>query len=149
MKIIKYEPEYRDDLIFMVLESKNALGKVPTLNADLLDIEGTYFSKGDMFWICVDDDNRVIGSVGYSSVDNSDEVWLHRLFVKAQLKRKGIGTALLRTAEEDIIRRGKSAIHVHLGEPKELWYESRFFYLKHGYEYTENEDIPYLIKKIK
>lgn len=49
MKIIQFEPRYRDDLIFMILEAKNALGRVPGLNEDLLDIEKHYFSKGDLF----------------------------------------------------------------------------------------------------
>ena len=44
MRIIKYEKKYRDDLIFMVLEAKNALGRVPTLNDDLLDLDGFYFT---------------------------------------------------------------------------------------------------------
>ena len=39
MKIIKYEEKYRDDMIFMILEAKNALGRVPGLNEDLLDSE--------------------------------------------------------------------------------------------------------------
>ena len=29
MKIIEYEDKYRDDMIFMVLEAKDALGRVP------------------------------------------------------------------------------------------------------------------------
>ena len=45
MKIIQFEPRYRDDLIFMILEAKNALGRVPGLNEDLLDIEKHYFAK--------------------------------------------------------------------------------------------------------
>ena len=37
--IIKlYEEKYRDDLIFMVLQAKDALGRIPSINADLLDI---------------------------------------------------------------------------------------------------------------
>lgn len=75
----------------MVLEAKNALGAVPGLNEDLLDVQANYFDKGDMFWLAIDENDRVIGSVGYSSVEGSDEVWLHRLFVKYNLKRKGIG----------------------------------------------------------
>ena len=82
MKIIPFENKYRDDLIFMVLEAKNALGRVPGLNEDLLDIQRNYFNNGDMFWIALDDNDRVIGSVGYNSINNSTEVWLHRLFVK-------------------------------------------------------------------
>ena len=42
MKIIPYQDKYRDDLIFMILEAKNALGRVPGLNDDLLDIQKNY-----------------------------------------------------------------------------------------------------------
>ena len=115
MQIIKFEPKYRDDLIFMILEAKNALGRVPGLNEDLLDIQKNYIDKGDVFWIALDDNDRVIGSVGYNSIANSDDVVLHRLFVKANLKRQGIGTALLKTAEEYLISIGKKAAIVHLG----------------------------------
>ena len=73
-------------------------------------------SEGDMFWLAIDENDRVIGSVGYSSVESSDEVWLHRLFVKYNLKRKGIGGALLQMAESNIKSKGKTAIRIHLGE---------------------------------
>lgn len=46
MKIIKYEEKYRDDMIFMILEAKNALGRVPGLNEDLLDIQKNYLKYG-------------------------------------------------------------------------------------------------------
>lgn len=131
MKIIVYEEKYRDDLIFMILEAKNALGRVPGLNSDLLDIQENYFNKGDMFWIAIDENDRVIGSIGYNSVENSTEVWLHRLFVKYNLKHHGIGTKLLATAERHIAEQGKTCIHVHLGGKE--WIESYHFYPKHGY----------------
>lgn len=47
--IIPYEESYRDDMIFMVLEAKDALGRIPTLNGDLLDIQKNYLDAGDMF----------------------------------------------------------------------------------------------------
>ena len=40
--IIPYNEKYRDDMIFMVLEAKNALGRIPRLNEDLLDIQKNY-----------------------------------------------------------------------------------------------------------
>lgn len=132
MRIVKFEPKYRDDLIFMILESKNALGRVPGLNEDLLDIQKNYIDKGDMFWIALDDNDRVIGSVGYNSIANSDDVVLHRLFVKCNLKHQGIGTALLKTVEEHLKSIGKKAAIVHLGD-KEHFYESWRFYPKHDY----------------
>ena len=142
MNLVLFDAKYRDDLIFMILEAKNALGKVPRLNDDLLDIEHNYFSNGDAFWIALDDNDRVIGSIGYTSVENSDEVWLHRLYVKYNLKRTGIGTALLQAAETHLKQIGKTAAHVHLGD--DLYFESHHFYPKHGYvEYA-----PHYLKKL-
>ncbi len=146
MIIKKFESKYRDDLIFMILEAKNALGRVPGLNEDLLDVQKNYFDKGDMFWIAVDDDDRVVGSVGYNSVENSKAVHLHRLFVKSTMKHQGIGTQLLKTVEEYAKNIGKTEIYVHLGRPKEQWFESYSFYPRNGYyEYEKNS--PHLMKK--
>ena len=134
MKIIPYDDKYRDDMIFMILSAKDALGRVPRMNDDLLDIRKNYFDKGDMFWLAVDGNDRVIGSIGYSSEAETNEVTLHRLFIKPSMKRQGIGTALLRGAEEHIKSAGKSAIYVNLGRPKEQWFESYNFYPKPGFK---------------
>ena len=133
MTIKLYEEKYRDDMIFMVLSAKNALGRTPTINPDLLDVTANYFDKGTAFWVAVDDNDRVIGSVGYSKTDCPTEAFLHRLFVKPTEKRKGIGTALLQTAEKEMRENGITTSHVHLGEPREQWFESYSFYPKHGY----------------
>ena len=134
MRIQLYEEKYRDDLIFMVLQAKDALGRIPTINSDLLDIQRCYFDRGNLFWIALNEDDRVIGCIGYSKTENASEAFLHRLYVKASEKRKGIGTALLRTAEDAMRSNGIDLSLVHLGEPKEQWFESYSFYPKHGYE---------------
>ena len=133
MQIIPYEEKYRDDLIFMILQAKDALGRKPSINPDLLDIKSNYFDKGDMFWVAIDENDRVVGSVGYSKIENTNEAFVHRLYVKASEKRKGIGTVLLQVAENEMINQGIAVSLVHLGEPKEQWFESYSFYPKHGY----------------
>ena len=133
MQIIPYEEKYRDDLIFMILQAKDALRRKPSINPDLLDIKSNYFDKGDMFWVAIDENDRVVGSVGYSKMENTNEAFVHRLFVKASEKRNGIGTALLQVAENEMIKQGIAVSLVHLGEPKEQWFESYSFYPKHGY----------------
>ena len=132
MRIIPFETQYRDDMVFMVLEAKNALGRIPTLNEDLLNIQANYLDQGDMFWLALDENDRVIGCIGYNSMEGTAEAKLHRLYVKYDLKRQGIGSALLETAEEHIKAQGKAAALVHLGE-KEYYFESYHFYPKHGY----------------
>ena len=133
MIIRLYEDEYRDDLIFMILQAKDALGRKPSINPDLLDIKANYFDRGDMFWVAVNESDRVIGCIGYSKTENASEAFLHRLYVKACEKHKGIGTALLHTAETAMRNQGISVSLVHLGEPKEQWFESYSFYPKLGY----------------
>lgn len=140
-KIISYDEKYRDDMIFMVLEAKDALGRVPGLNEDLLDVRKNYLDTGDMFWLAIDKNDRVIGSIGYNSIPGTTEVMLHRLFVKAIRKRQGIGTRLLQTAETHLRQQGKTAAHVHLGGKE--FFESRSFYPKHGY----TEYVPSRMKK--
>ena len=137
MKIKLFEERYRDDLIFMVLEAKNTLGRVPRLNEDLLDIRTNSFDRRDSFWIAVDGNDRVVGCVGYNRIEGSDEAWIHRLYVKASMKHQGIGTALLNTAEEAMRQNGIAVAKVHLGEPQEQWFESYAFYPKHGYQMYE------------
>lgn len=130
--IIPYREKYRDDMIFMVLEAKDALGRVPRLNEELLDVGKNYQDAGDMFWLAIDDHDRVIGCIGYRTIPGTNEVTLHRLYVKAQRKRQGIGTRLLQTAEQYLRNQGKTAAHVHLGGPE--YFESHSFYPKHGYK---------------
>lgn len=129
--IIPYEEKYRDDMIFMVLEAKDALGRVPRLNEDLLDVRKHYLDAGDMFWLAIDANDRVIGCIGYRSIHHTTEVRLHRLYVKAARKRQGIGTCLLQTAEQYLRDCGKTAAYVHLGGKE--YFASRCFYPKHGY----------------
>lgn len=134
MQIKLYEEKYRDDLIFMVLQAKDALGRIPTINEDLLNIQVYYFDRGDLFWVAIDEYDRVIGCIGYSKTEHPTEAFLHRLYVKPTLKRSGIGTALLHTAEDAMRDHGISVSLVHLGAPAEQWFESYSFYPKHGYQ---------------
>ena len=134
MKIIEYEDKYRDDMIFMVLEAKNSLGRVPHLNEDLLDIKKNYLSCGDMFWLAINENDRVIGCIGYNR-QTQDTAKLHRLYVKYDLKRQGIGTELLKTAERHMSAEGYQYAIVHLGGKE--YFESRQFYPKHGYKEYE------------
>ncbi len=70
----------------------------------MLNIQENYIDKGDMFWLAIDDLDRVVGCVGFSHVEGTTEAFIHRLFVKASEKHKGIGTELLRTVEDDMRR---------------------------------------------
>ncbi len=133
MEIRVFEEKYRDDTIFMIMETKVALGRVPRLNEDLLDVKANYFDKGGMFWVAVDENDRVIGSGGFLPVEGTTEARVKRLYVKASMKRRGIGSALLETIEEAMRSRGFTVARLRLGTDPEQWFESYAFYPKHGY----------------
>ena len=134
MKIITFEEKYRDDMIYMVLSAKNALGRVPRLNNDLLDIKSNYFDKGHPFWIALDEFDRVIGCIG-TRTDENNNLFLSHLYVEFDFKRHGIGGKLVELAENSARERGYKEVHVHLGKE---YLESHIFYPKHGYkEYKE------------
>ena len=141
MKIIRFKEKYRDDMIYMVLNAKNALGRIPKLNEDLLDITANYFTKNQSFWIALDEFDRVIGCVG-TKTDENNNLFLSRLYIKYDLKRHGIGSKLLETAESFAREQGYKEVYVHLGTD---YLESHIFYPKHGYiEYKES----YMKKKL-
>ena len=133
VKIIEYEEKYKNDMISMVAEARTALGLSAPVRDDLYDVRKHYLDKGDSFWLAIDSYDRVAGCLGYSRIEDNQEAFLHRFYVKASMKRQGIGTMLLQTAEREMKSRGISVSRVHLGGPEDQWFESYAFYPKHGY----------------
>ena len=145
MRIIVYDDRYRDEMISMVMAARKALGLDPSVRKDLCDVKANYLDKGDLFWLCVGGEEEVLGCLGFSREAGTREAFLHRFYVKADCKRRGIGSALLKTAEDAMRFCGIDAAKVHLGHPPEVWYESYAFYAKHGYtKYAPR----YLIKRL-
>lgn len=134
MKIIQYDEKYKNLLINMISEARVAIGVSPKVRNDLYDIKRHYLDKGDMFWIVLDENDSVIGCLGYSTNLNKDEATLHRFYIKAERKRKGIGTFLLNVAKNTMKSKGIKKSIVHLGAPKEIRFESYSFYSKNSYK---------------
>ena len=130
MQIVDYQEKYRDDMIFMVLESKNSQGFIPRLNSDLLDVRSNYLNLGTRFWLAIDDNDRVIGCLGFN-VMGAGTAKLHRFYIKANLKRTGIGSALLKHAEDYIFGIGYREIVVHIGGNE--YEDARKFFPARGY----------------
>ncbi|KAI4452983.1 4-alpha-glucan-branching enzyme [Holotrichia oblita] len=125
--------------------AKDAKGKSPRLNDDLLDIQKNYIDKNDMFYIAIDDDNRVIGMLGTNTFSTTD-TWLKRLYVKPDMKRKGIASALLLNVEEYVKAKGIVKIHTRFSDDNN---EAPHFYFARGFvESDRSEGLRHLIKKI-
>lgn len=144
-QIIPFEPSYRDDTIFCLLCAKDALGRKPRLNEDVLNIEQNYFERGDMFWIAVDDRDRVIGMIGTNIICETD-MWLKRLYIKPTMKRNGLGSALLSMAEDFARSKGIKTIHTRFGDD---YLEASKFYPAKGFvESQRSNGLRHFIKTV-
>ncbi|MCL2170542.1 MAG: GNAT family N-acetyltransferase [Defluviitaleaceae bacterium] len=110
MQIIPFLEKYTDDAIFCILLAKEALGREPRFNRDMLDISANYFDRGDMFWLALNENDRVIGMIGTHSISDTD-MWLKRLFIKPGHLRQGLASALLARAEDFAQTKGVTTIH--------------------------------------
>lgn len=139
-KVIQFKDQYRDDVIFMVLSAKDAAKKIPSIDHDLLDIKSNYIDKGDMFWIALGENNRVLGCVGYETIKPL-EARLKRLYVKPELKRQGIGRALLNIVINHIKDKGYNKLSISTLE--ERYSETKLFLISQGFV----EALPNILEK--
>jgi ribosomal protein S18 acetylase RimI-like enzyme len=102
-----------------------------------------------------DDGGELLGFTYYAPAPMTDRTWhLWWIVVNAQLHGKGVGSQLLRYAEDDLALRHARALFIETSsQPR---YEpTRRFYLKHGYEqhavlrdfYADGDDLVVFRKK--
>jgi GNAT superfamily N-acetyltransferase len=151
VSIVPYERKYRDDMLFCFLAAKDAIGRYsptpewskPVLKDDLLDIKGAYLEHGDVFYLAVDERDRVVGMIG-TQTTSPTELWLKRLFIKPDVKGKGIGSKLLFAVEAYAADKGITEIHTRFA----YWYrEAAVFYPAKGFVEIERNN--YIIHMIK
>ena len=152
--IVPYKDQYRADMLFCYLSAKDAIsGEAPgqwgqlELKDDLLDIDKYYFGRGDVFYLALDWNGRVVGMIG-THIVSPGEMWLKRLFIKPGFKRKGIGGKLLAEAEQFASAKGITIIHTRFAD----WYrEAAAFYPAKGFIDAEFDkaDKKYLRHMIK
>ena len=152
--IVPYERKFHDDMLFCFLAAKDATGSYapdtqwskPTLRNDLLDIENCYFERGDVFYLAIDERDRVVGMVG-TQTTSLTKLWLKRLFIKPELKGKGIGSKLLSSVEYYATGKGITEIHTRYA----YWYrEAAVFYPAKGFlEVERSNHLIHMMKRLK
>lgn len=80
-----------------------------SLNNDLSDIQGTYFSSGGHFWVATikneKDSELIIGSIGVEGKDQKHGE-LRRLSVRKEFRRYGLARTLIAHLEKWSLERG-------------------------------------------
>lgn len=143
MTIVRYEDRHRDEVIDLVLHVQNAeygVGISIDEQPDILDITTHYIEPGGNFWVALNDEGRVVGSIGLQRASDAVGV-LKKFFAYAEYRGKthGFGTrlydALLGFANEQQFET------VILDTPAAAT-RSHSFYRKVGFEEITSDDLP-------
>lgn len=84
-------------LVFGVLTEYGLAPDPQGIDADLHDIQREYFSKGGSFDVLVDEEGRIVGSVGLYAA-SPDICELRKMYLATHVRGRGLGHELLNHA---------------------------------------------------
>ena len=142
-KIIEYDGKYQEQIINLILKIQNDeynIGLSIKEQDDLLNIENEYVLKGGNFWICVDSDDKIIGTIALFKI-SADVAVLKKFFVDSRFRGSdyGVGANLFDTLLSFVKSRGFK--HIILDTPA-VATRSHNFYRKVGFRLIEKVDLP-------
>ena len=138
-----YDDSYKEEVIKLILHVQNVeyeVGISVKEQPDILDIHSNYINDGGNFWIALNDNGEVVGSIGLQRKTKGVAV-LKKFFVYKDYRGKELGTgkklyeALLDFAK----KQGFSKII--LDTPSKAT-RSHGFYKKVGFKEIDKEDLP-------
>lgn len=142
IQISVYKPQYKEQIIELILKIQQAEFGVPiTLNdqPDLQNIYKFYQTKNSNFWFALDV-NKVIGTIAAIDIGNSQLAW-RKMFVDANHRGKDIGTANQLLCSLLSWARDKNVQEIYLGTTENFKAAHRF-YEKKGFLEINKSDLP-------
>ncbi|MDZ7880328.1 MAG: GNAT family N-acetyltransferase [Saprospiraceae bacterium] len=143
LKIAPYLPEYRDQIVDLILTIQQKEFQVPITiedQPDLLEIDKFYQQRNGQFWVALNAENQVVGSIAL--IDNGQSFGtIRKMFVRADMrgKERGVASALFGILERKAVKNGMSALY--LGTVHKLKASHRF-YTKNGFTEILKADLP-------
>ena len=92
-------------LVYGVLKEYGLEPDPAATDADLADIEQSYFVRGGTFVVLEDQDGSIIGAYGLYPLDNQT-CELRKMYLHKSQRGKGLGKSLMEGALEEAIRLG-------------------------------------------
>lgn len=138
MKIIKFDEQYKDQVIQLVSfiqRQEFHVNITPEEQPDLQDIKG-YFKDGN-FWIAVDQ-GQVVGTIGLCNLGNGNGA-LKKMFVRADYRGTGIAQQLLKELLMWVTEHSYKMIYIGTVS---VVYAAHRFYEKNGFIEISQEELP-------
>ncbi len=141
MEICRYQPQYRQQIIDLILHIQNDEAKIDLSleeQPDLLDIPLSYEKKGGRFWVAVEN-GEAIGTLAFMNYGGGNAV-LKKFFVRADRRGQRVGLALYETALDCLREQGYR--QVVLDTPS-VATDSHRFYERAGFVRITGEQLPF------
>ncbi len=143
IEIKQYKPDCCDQIVALILNIQQNEFQVPVTLADqpdLLEIDQFYQQRNGDFWVAVNEQNEVVGTIAL--IDNGQPFGtIRKMFVRADYRGKEIGIAakLFNSLEKKSIDNKMTALY--LGTVERLKASHRF-YEKNGFVLIPKSDLP-------
>jgi predicted N-acetyltransferase YhbS len=137
-----FDDRYKEEVINLILHVQNVeygVGISVEEQPDILDILSNYINNGGNFWVALNDNGEVVGSIGLQKKTNKVAV-LKKFFVYKDYRGKefGIGTGLYKSLLDFVNKQGFTK--VILDTPSKAT-RSHSFYKKVGFKEIAKEDL--------
>ena len=143
MKVISYDDKYKNQIVALILYLQNFENRVDLSleeQPDMNDINSYYLKDGGGFWLALDDENNLIGTIGLMKKDNNCGI-LKKFFVLPKYRGKELGISnelfknLIGYAKQCRIKK------IVLDSPFACQ-RAHVFYKKAGFKHIEKEELP-------
>ncbi|SAL22515.1 Acetyltransferase (GNAT) family protein [Caballeronia choica] len=141
--VVNYRPEFRDGVIDLILKIQNVEANLDISldqQPDLLDIESSYLRTGGGFWVALNQQGQVIGTIALKLETESVAV-LKKFFVAKEHRgaATGIASALFETLRA--FADSRSVKTIILDTPSSSR-RSHAFYIKSGFRQIDKSEAP-------
>ncbi|AJS58620.1 GNAT family N-acetyltransferase [Paenibacillus sp. IHBB 10380] len=141
--ITVYDDRYKEEVIKLILYVQNVEYDVSIgveEQPDILDIQSNYINDGGNFWVALNDNGEVVGSIGLQKKTNEVAV-LKKFFIYKEYRGKEFGIGVdLYNALLDFTRKQRFT-KVILDTPSQAT-RSHSFYKKVGFKEIVKKDLP-------
>jgi GNAT superfamily N-acetyltransferase len=122
-------------LVFSVLHEYGLKPSLADTDADLFDLEGSYFSRGGRFDVLVDANGEIVGTVALFRIDDRT-VELRKMYLHKQARGQGHGRRLLEHALAEAMRMGVQRVTL---ETASVLKEAVALYQRYGFRPCASE----------
>ncbi len=126
------------DLVFSVLREFELKPDPEDTDADLNDIEKSYFETGGRFDVLEDSGGKIVGSVGLAGIGAGICV-LRKMYLLPEYRGHGLGERLLFHAIEQARALGFGRINLETASVLE---KANALYIRHGFQPFHDPDLP-------